>query len=61
MAAGFEDVALAEGVETPEQASRLKAEGFDEVQGYLFGKPMPKADAQALIDERAPIPRRLRA
>ena len=61
MAAGFEAIALAEGVETPEQASRLTAEGFDEVQGYLFGKPMPKADAQALIAERAPVLRRLRA
>ena len=32
---------VAEGVETQEQASRLMAEGFEEVQGYLFGKPMP--------------------
>jgi EAL domain-containing protein (putative c-di-GMP-specific phosphodiesterase class I) len=61
MAAGFQAIALAEGVETPEQAARLRLEGFEEVQGYLFGKPMPKADAEALIAESAPVLHRLRA
>lgn len=32
---------LAEGVETEGQAARLRTEGCDEVQGYLFGHPMP--------------------
>ena len=37
----------AEGVETPEQADRLRAEGCHEVQGFLYGAPMTKT----VIDE----------
>ena len=61
MAAGFGAVALAEGIETREQASRIISEGFEEVQGYLFGKPMPRRDAEALIAGRIPEPQRRRA
>ncbi|WP_158600888.1 bifunctional diguanylate cyclase/phosphodiesterase [Teichococcus wenyumeiae] len=32
---------LAEGVETQSQLEHLRAEGCDEVQGYLFGRPIP--------------------
>lgn len=34
---------IAEGVETPEQAERLKALGCEAFQGYYFGRPAPEA------------------
>jgi EAL domain-containing protein (putative c-di-GMP-specific phosphodiesterase class I) len=34
----------AEGVETEEQLKFLAAEGCDEIQGYLIGRPQPIAD-----------------
>ncbi|CDM59057.1 EAL domain-containing protein [Rhizobium sp. T136] len=47
---GFNATTLAEGIETEEQLQKLRAEGFSEVQGFLLGRPMLQAEAQALIE-----------
>jgi EAL domain-containing protein (putative c-di-GMP-specific phosphodiesterase class I) len=44
MARGLDVVALAEGVETAEEAAACRDVGFELVQGYYFGRPSP-ADA----------------
>ncbi len=38
-------VVVAEGVEDPDTAERLRAMGCDELQGYLFARPLPAAEA----------------
>lgn len=40
---------VAEGVEQVEQLEMLRVIGCDEYQGYLFSKPMPLQDFQALL------------
>jgi len=40
---------IAEGVETPGQLAFLREQGCDEMQGYLFSKPVPSAQFEALL------------
>ena len=44
--------AVAEGVETEGQMRLLAAESCDEMQGFYFRRPMPAAEAAALLRER---------
>jgi diguanylate cyclase (GGDEF)-like protein/PAS domain S-box-containing protein len=45
---------VAEGVETVEQQDFLRSNGCDEMQGYLFSKPLPVAEATALLKGHSP-------
>lgn len=40
---------VAEGIETPHESHKLQGVGCDIGQGYLFGKPMPKAQLIGII------------
>ncbi len=40
---------IAEGVETVEQADYLKSIGCNYIQGYLYSKPLPQNDYEALV------------
>ncbi len=40
---------VAEGVETEEQANLLRLLRCDEMQGYLFSKPLPRDQIEALL------------
>ena len=49
MAHGLSLKVVAEGVERPEQLEFLKAEGCDEVQGYLISRPVEAANLVELL------------
>ncbi|QXT36187.1 GGDEF domain-containing response regulator [Sphingomonas sanguinis] len=43
---------IAEGVETESQAQALRVAGASHLQGYLFSKPVPAAEARALAERK---------
>jgi len=43
----------AEGVETEAQLDAVRAHGCDEIQGFLFSRPLPPRDALELITRLA--------
>jgi EAL domain-containing protein (putative c-di-GMP-specific phosphodiesterase class I) len=45
---------VAEGVETEEQANILRVNHCDQMQGYLFGRPMPSEEIAALLARERP-------
>ena len=51
---------LVEGVETEEQRVLLRLAGCDEMQGFLFAKPMKAQDIATMLEnaraEAAPVP-----
>jgi len=53
MAASLKLKTIAEGVETDAQAVVLRATGCDEVQGFLYARPMPAAECEAYLRGKA--------
>ena len=49
MANGLGMTTTAEGVETKEQLDTVKAEGCTEMQGFLFSRPVPAEEIEALL------------
>jgi EAL domain-containing protein (putative c-di-GMP-specific phosphodiesterase class I) len=57
LARGIDMIATAEGVETREQVSMLRAAGCTQAQGFLFGRPAPPSELKfaAGVEERPEI------
>ena len=53
LGASFGMTTVAEGVETPEQMSRIRHEGCTDVQGYFISRPVSAADIRTLFVDRA--------
>ena len=51
MANTLEMAVIAEGVETEEQRAFLEQHGCPLCQGYLFGKPVPVEEFEALLKQ----------
>jgi hypothetical protein len=52
LAKGLGMTATAEGVETEEQLEAIKSEGCTDMQGYLFGRPVPASEIGRLFSNR---------
>ncbi|QOP41141.1 putative bifunctional diguanylate cyclase/phosphodiesterase [Sulfurimonas marina] len=52
MAKGLDLLTIAEGVETVSQLKFLKNQGCDEIQGYLFSKPLIPSEFESFVAER---------
>jgi diguanylate cyclase len=53
LAADLEMYAVAEGIETPEQAAICHDLGLEYGQGYFFGKAAPMSEARTLLQQQA--------
>ena len=52
LARGIGLEAVAEGIETVEQAEMIQQTGCNYCQGYFFKKPLPKTDLVAFLTRR---------
>lgn len=57
LARSFGAATTAEGVETDDQLTHVRAEGCTEGQGYTFGMPLPASEIPALLARLLPAPR----
>ncbi|MBS0445150.1 MAG: EAL domain-containing protein [Proteobacteria bacterium] len=57
LARSFGASTTAEGVETDDQLTQIRSEGCTEVQGYIFGKPLPANEIPALLERPLPAPK----
>ena len=46
---------IAEGVDSEEQVALLQTSGCHEIQGYLFGKPLPAESYAHVMRPRTPL------
>ncbi|MEO7980405.1 MAG: EAL domain-containing protein [Sporichthyaceae bacterium] len=56
MGSALDLAVVAEGIERPEQASRLRAAGCHYGQGYLFGRPQPLTELVRSLRTGVPLP-----